>query len=164
LIDDPEAESIAYEALYNALMNYDASKGTAISTVITVYVYNALGSYVRTLNKQRQLHVISYNNIAYNDETEEHEFVDTIPADTDIEKEYISKEIGKMSLRIFDEQYNTLTNEKHKAILKEWRDSDFCALTTDIAKHVGVSQSYVSQVINNFKHCLKKKLEDIYYD
>lgn len=164
LVHDPEAESIAYEALYNALQNYDSEKGNAISTVATVYIYNALGSYVRTLNKQRQIQTISYHNIVHTDNDEEHEFVDIIPVGIDIEQEYIKKEVGRIALATFDEQYDKLTNDKHKTILSLWRDSEFSMTTTEIASQVKVSQSYVSQVINNFKFTLRKKLEDVYYD
>lgn len=164
LAHDPEAESIGYEALYNAICNYDSSKGTKLSTVATVYIYNALGSYVRTLNAKRQIPTISYNNIAYTDDSDEHEFIDLLPACEDVEGTYIRKEVGRYAMEVFDKMYDKLTNERHKAILAVWKVSEFTAQTKEIAKQVGVSQSYVSQVINNFKYTLKKELEDIYYD
>lgn len=164
LANDPDAKSIGYEALYNAIVNYDASKGTKLSTVATVYIYNALGSYVRTLNAKRQIQTVSYNNIAFSDDTEDHEFLDLLSAGTDIEKNYIQKELCRCAIQTFNDKYDKLTNEKHKVILKAWKDSEFTAQTKDIAAEVGVSQSYVSQVINNFKYTLRKELEDMYYD
>lgn len=164
LINDPEAESIAFEALLNALRNFDESKNTKLSTVATVYIYNALGSYVRKLNKQRVIETISYNNIAYADDSEEHEFVDMLSTGEDIESNYVRSELYAHTRRAFNELYDTLTNDKHKAILALWNESDFTATTVEISKQVGVSQSYVSQVINGFKAKLKKKLEDVYYD
>lgn len=165
LIQDPDAESLAYEALYNAVINYDSTKGNKLSTVATVYIYNALGSYLRALNAKRQLHVISYNSIAYiDDKNEEHEFVDMLPSDIDIEGDYIHSEECSTALAAFNESYDKLTNERHKEILAAWRASGFEGQTKDIAAQVGVSQSYVSQVINNFKFSLRKKLEDMYYD
>ena len=164
LIHDPEAESFAYEALYNAITNFDESKGTKLSTVATVYIYNALGSYVRSLNSSRQIKPISYNNIAYTDDNEEHEFVDLLPSNSDTESDYLLKEEYEYARLAFTMLYDKLTNEKHKLILNVWRESEFTAQTKDIAVEVGVSQSYVSQVINNFKFSLKKKLEEIYYD
>lgn len=164
LLQDPEAESIAYEALYNAICNYDAEKGNKLSTVATVYIYNALGSYVRTLNAKRQIQTISYNNIAYTDDSEEHEFISLLPASENIENTYIHNEVCSYAMEVFNTKYDKLTNEKHKLILKAWKDSEFVAQTKEIAKQTGVSQSYVSQVINNFKYTLKKELEDIYYD
>lgn len=164
LAGDPEAESIGYEALYNAILNYDASKGTKLSTVATVYIYNALGSYVRALNAKRQIQTISYNNIAYSDDSEDHEFVELLSTEETIEEAYIRREVGRYALEAFDRLYDKLANEKHKAILRAWKDSEFTAQTKDIGKQVGVSQSYASQVINNFKYNLRKELEDIYYD
>lgn len=164
LLRDPEAESIGYEALYNAIVDYDSTKGTQLSTLATVYIYNALGSYVRTLNKQRQLQIISYNNIAYTDDNEAHEFLDILAVSVDTEKDYLRQELHKLTREAFNNLYDKLTNSKHKVILELWRDSEFTATTTEIAKQVGVSQSYVSQVINNFKFNLRKKLEDVYYD
>lgn len=165
LSEDPEAQSIAYEALYNAVLNYDASKGTKLSTLATVYIYNALGSYVRALKSKRQIQTISYNNLIEEDgSNEKHEYLERLSTDEDIEADYINREIGKYAMSMFDTLYAKLTNEKHQVILRKWKESEFTAQTKDIAKEVGVSQSYVSQVINNFKFNLRKKLEDMYYD
>lgn len=164
LIQDPEAESIAYEALYNAIVKYDASKGAKLSTVATVYIYNALGSYIRSLKSKRKIDTISYNNVIYRDDKGDHELVEVLPSDKNIERDYIHSEVCLHAMSVFDELLAELTNDKHKLILTEWKKSEFSAQTKDIAPTVGVSQSYVSQVINNFKFKLKKKLEDIYYD
>lgn len=162
LVGDPEAESIGYEALYNAIKDYDSSRGTKLSTVATVYIYNALGSYVRRLNNKRRIQTISYNNLM--NAPEDEEFIDLLPSDINIEADCIKQELLAHVRSTFDSKLERLTNEKHKKILKEWNESDFSAQTKDIATKVGVSQSYVSQVINSFKHKLRKELEAIYYD
>lgn len=164
LVHDQEAESIAYEALYNAISNYNEDVGAKLSTVATVYIYNALGSYVRTLNKKRVIQVISYNNIAYEDDLGQHEFVDTLSTGEDIENDYARSELYRYTRMVFVELYELVTNEKHKDILRLWDESDFQATTVEISKQVNVSQSYVSQVLNNFKFKMKKKLEDMYYE
>ena len=163
LATDPEAESIGYEALYNSILTYDQSKNVQFSTYASVCIYNALGSYVRTQNKQRQLELISYNNVAYSDDGTEHEFVDFLPAATSIEKDYLQDELHACVRAEVQNLYDSLTNEKHRVILAMWRDSEFTASTVTIAKEVSVSQPYVSQVINGFKSKLKKRLEDVYY-
>ena len=84
LAKDPEAESIGYEALYNAILTYDQSKNVQFSTYASVCIYNALGSYVRTQNKQRQLEVISYNNVAYSEDGTDHEYVDFLSTSSGI--------------------------------------------------------------------------------
>lgn len=164
LAKDPEAESIGYEALYNAILTYDQSKKVQFSTYASVCIYNALGSYVRTQNKQRQLEVISYNNIAFSEDGTDHEFVDFFEAPTGVEDDYIRNERCMLVRKAVQEQYDKLTNEKHKSILLLWCRSGYSMSSVAIAKEIGVSQSYVSQVINNFKFKLKKRLEEYYYD
>lgn len=163
LIDDQEAESLAFWALYNALVNYDESKGIKLSTVATVYIYNALGSYVRKLNAKRIIQEVSYNTIVQYDGTE-YEMLNILPDSKTVESEIIREERCKLTELAFNEMYNKLTNDMHKAILKEWKRTDYEGTTTSISDIVGVSQSYVSQVINNFKAKLRKRLEDVYYD
>ena len=164
LAKDPEAESIGYEALYNAVLTYDQSKNIQFSTYASVCIYNALGSYVRTLNKQRQLEIVSYNNIAYSEDGTDHEFVDFLPTPSDVEQDFMKKELHRIVREEFQKQYDALTNKKHQAILSLWRDSGYEASMVSIAKQAGVSQPYVSQVINSFKFNLRKKLEERYYD
>ena len=163
LAKDPEAESIGYEALYNAILTYDQSKSVQFSTYASVCIYNALGSYVRSLNKQRQLEVISYNNVAYSEDGTDHEFVDFFEAPTGVEDDYIRHERCLLVRQAVQEQYDKLTNEKHKAILSLWRESGYSMTATAIAGKVGVSQPYVSNVISIFKNKLKKRLEEHYY-
>jgi len=147
--------------LYNAICNFDESKCTKLSTVATVYIYNALGSYIRSLNKQRQIQEVSYHNIA---DENGNEYVDILSNGTDIEQDYIDNELRQVVSKAFNKQYEMLTNEKHKVIIGLWRDSEFTAQTTKIAEQANVSQSYVSQVINNFKASLKRRLRSVYYD
>ena len=163
LATDPEAESIGYEALYNAVLTFSQAKNVKFSTYASVCIYNALGSYVRTQNKQRQIEVISYNNIAYAEDGTEHEFVDFLPSSANTEGDFIRSELCQAVRDEFQAQYDMLTNEKHKAILSLWRDSDYEASMMSIAKQVGVSQPYVSQVINSFKFKLRKRLEEQHY-
>lgn len=164
LAKDPEAESIGYEALYNAVLDFDESKGTKLSTLATVYIYNALGSYVRTLNKKRQLEVLSYNNTTYTDEGESKEFVDFIPAPYTVEELFIRKELNEKVQQAYKEMCDKLSNDKHKQILTKWQESEYTATTVELANEVGVSQPYVSQVINNFKFKLRQRLGEYYYD
>lgn len=164
LAKDPEAESIGYEALYNAILTYDQSKNVRFSTYASVCIYNALGSYVRTQNKQRQLEIISYNSTAYSEDGTGHEFADFISAPSDVEQDFMKKDLHRIVREEFQKQYDMLTNEKHKIIIALWHKSEFEASMVSISKQAGVSQSYVSQVINGFKFKLKKRLEEHYYD
>lgn len=159
LQNDPEAESIGYEALYKAIIDFDETRGLKLSTVATCYIYNALGSYIRFLNRKRQLEVVSYNNL-----TNDTEFIEFFAGTDDVAEEYARRELYKVTEEVFTTTYNKLTNEKQRAIIALWRDSDYERTYVDIAKAMNLSQPYVSQVINTFKFKLKKKLEEFYYD
>lgn len=164
LTKDPEAESIGYEALFKAIKTFDEAKGIRLSTYASVCIYNALGSYLRTLNKRRQLETISYNNIAYSDDGIEHEFVDFLGTCANVEQDYIKQELYSAVRIAVQDLYDSLTNDTHKAILDHWRKHEYKAPMRVIASEVGVSQPYVSQVIHSLKAKLYKKLEDKYYD
>ena len=164
LFNDPEAESIGYEALYTAIETFDVTKGYKLSTYATCCIYNALGSYIRTLNKKRQLDVISYNNVAYNEDGVQHEFLEFFEAVGDVESEYMKCELCNKVREVYLITYDKLTNDKHKAIIKAWHDSEYTMMNKEIATIVGVSQPYVNQVINTFKFSLRKRLEAYYYE
>lgn len=155
LRQDPEAESLGYEALYTAILTFDQSKNIQFSTYATVCIYNALGCYVRQLNKVRQLEVVSYHNTAYSEDGEEHCFLDFIPVGVDIESEYIKKELATVISKCFEEAYNLLTNDTHKRIVRAWQELDYKTTTVQVAEIAKVSQPYASQVLSRFKKTLK---------
>lgn len=162
LVMDPEAESIGYEALHRAILTYDKSKNVRFSTYASVCIYNALGSYVRTLNKQRQLEVMSYNNVAYSDDGTEHEFVDFMASPDTTEDNVLKAELCGVVHSLYRELYTELSNDTHRAILDCWRENEYDISMVAIAKAVGVSQPYVSHVIRGFKNRFKKRMEEQY--
>jgi RNA polymerase sigma factor (sigma-70 family) len=163
LFRDPEAESIAFEALWRACEDYDESLGYKRSTLITIYVKRALGSYIRTLNKQRQIETISYNNIAYSDDGTDHEFLDLLSADESVEQQIMKDIFHQQVMEVYHEVAATLDGKK-KAIIDEWEQSEFEATNKAIADATGVSQPYVNQVVATFKQRLRKRLKEDFYD
>jgi RNA polymerase sigma factor (sigma-70 family) len=163
LFRDPEAESIAFEALWRACEDYDESLGYKRSTLITIYVKRALGSYIRTLNKQRQIETISYNNIAYSDDGTDHEFLDLLSADESVEHQIMKDIFHQQVMEVYHEVAATLDGKK-KAIIDEWEQSEFEATNKAIADATGVSQPYVNQVVATFKQKLRKRLKEDFYD
>jgi len=163
LFRDPEAESIAFEALWRACEDYDESLGYKRSTLITIYVKRALGSYIRTLNKQRQIETISYNNIAYSDDGTDHEFLDLLSADESVEQQIMKDIFHQQVMEVYHEVAATLDGKK-KAIIDEWEQSEFEATNKAIADATGVSQPYVNQVVATFKQKLRKRLKEDFYD
>lgn len=159
LAKDHEAESLGYEALYNAAMTFENEKGIKFSTYATVCIYNALGSYTRTINRQRQLRTVSYYSLSYNSDGDSTELLSHLACVQDTEADYLREETCKEIRKLFKQEFDKVTNQKHKKILAAWDESNFTISTSDIARMVGVSQSYVSQVLNNFKYSMRKRLE-----
>jgi len=158
LAKDPEAISIAYEALYNAIMTYKDNRNARFSTYASVCIYNALGTYVRSLNKVRQLDVVSYNAIKSLDENDV-ECLGILASDYNLEEEVIrTEQIRKINLAL-QQTKDALTNKTHLAIFNAWDETDFMGTITEIAKKVGVTQSYVSQILNKIRHMLRIKME-----
>lgn len=163
LFNDPEAESIAYEALWRACVDYDEALGYKRSTLIITYLKNALGTYIRTLNKQRQIEVVSYNNIAYTEDNVNHEFLELLTsyetAETVVMKDITNKRVRE----VYTAQFNKLCGKK-KAIIKVWETSGFTCTNKVIAAATHVSQPYVNQVVAMFKQMLRENLKEDYYE
>ena len=160
VMHDPEAQSIGYEALWTAATTYDKSKGYKFSTYATCCIYNALGSYIRTLKRKRQLEVVSYNNIAYQEDGTNHEYLELLSTNiVDTEQELLQKELYCNLNRAIQVSYDRLTNPKHKAIIKAWCDAEYNISNKEVATAVGVSQPYVNHIINTFKNSIKKRME-----
>jgi RNA polymerase sigma factor (sigma-70 family) len=159
LLRDQDAESIAYEALYKAIVGFDDSKTNAFSTYAVVCIYNALGCYMRQVNRVRKLDVVSYNNTVSDGEGGTTELLDFIPAKESVEDVLIKQELNGCLQTVIKELYEGLSNEKHKKIVASWIVSGYSKTTVQLAKDVEVSQSYASQVIQRFKSNIKKRME-----
>lgn len=159
LIRDPEAESIAMEALWRACEDFDESLGYKRSTLITIYIKRALGGYIRHLNRKRQLSVVSYNNIAYFDGYMDHEYLELLPADDNIEQQLIDKYVHTKVRAVYEQEVQKLEGTK-RAIVETWEKADFCATNQAIADKVGISQPYVCHVLAVFKNCMRKILKE----
>lgn len=154
MINDDDALSFAMEALWNAARTYKGS--AAFSTYATVCIYNALGGYVRRLNKKNQLSTISYNNTVEDDKT----FELFLGATETPEDTLIKAETYGVVLETFNDLYLALDNPTARQIIDYWHTSGFNAKQTEIAGALNVTQSYVSRVLSAFRHKLKKKLEE----
>lgn len=157
---DPEAISLAFEALWRAIENYDSSKGTKLSTVASVYIYNRLGSYIRSLNKKQQLEVVSYNNIAYNDDDGGHEHLEFLVDDFDIDRNFNVAAFKEDVSAALADARESLTSDKQRAVFDIWVTSEFEESTSKIAKLAGVSQPQASETLNRVKFRLKKGLKE----
>lgn len=163
LLQDPEAESIAMESLWKACVDYDETLGYKMSTLITVYAKRSLGSYLRTLHKQRQIETISYNNIAYTEDGTDHEFLELLPSPQSVEQQFMKDVLHKQVKEVYCDVVNTFKGKK-KAIIEAWERSEFEATNKSLAAATGVSQPYVNQVLATFKQRMRIKLKEAYYE
>lgn len=157
LVDDPDAISYAFEALYNAIQSYKTDKNSKFSTYATVCIYNRLGSYVRSLNTQILQNTTSYD-APINEEGMT--MLDVLDSSAGIDDAImLDCTINDITVCIIL-CMNELSNELHRKIVGTWVDSGFSMTHTNIADMLGCTQSYVSQVIKVFRYNLKKKLEE----
>lgn len=163
LVDDPQAESLAYEALWRACEDFDESLGFQRSTLITVYIQRALGSYIRTLNKQRQIRTVSYYNTAYTQEGVEYEFIRVLPTEQTTDSGLIKECCNEQVRDAYEKVLATFSGNK-KRIVDCWAESDFEATNQTIAERVGVSQPYVNQILGLFKREMRTILKEDLYD
>jgi RNA polymerase sigma factor (sigma-70 family) len=157
LTDDQDAESCAYEALHNAVLTYDMSKGYAFSTYASCVIGNALRMHLRRLKRKRQLDVISYYTPYPS--AEGLYLLDAIKVDNDAASQFLSEEACFTIANTFAIEKNKLSTI-HRDIIDMWYYSTPRMTQTEIAEEVHVSQVTVSRVISGFTHKLKKALEE----
>ena len=161
LLYDQDAESFAYEALYKAILTYDKDTGTAFSTYATCCIANALRKHLRTLNKKRQLDVVSYYELISTKENSD-ELIDIIPqldTTTDAEAVYLFKELQGVVSDAFVKVLRGMS-EKHQTVITRWYNSDCKMTQCELAKALQISQPTVSKAISVFKYRLKLELEE----
>jgi RNA polymerase sporulation-specific sigma factor len=163
LSDDANAESLGYEALYRAIKTYDPSKGYKLSTYATCCIYNALGSYIRTLNKKKQLVVYSYNAPVQTETCDEgHDYSEVIAGANGPEEYMLHYELKQKISEAAMIEYGNLRNKTQRSIVSTWYNAG-CAITNkEVATLVGVSQPYVNQILSAFKSNMRKRLEEYY--
>lgn len=163
LLNDPEALSIGYEALYRAILEYDEGKTTKFSTFASVCIYNALGTYLRHLNRVRQVSTVSYNALSSCNGEENGEYINILEgypsAESVIIATELTEDIGQALITV-----RSRINKAQKGIMDCWVDGGFSITTVDIAKLSGLSQSYVSQALARIKYLLRKELEGSIYE
>ena len=158
LADDPDAESFAYEAIYNAAKTYDEQTGVAFSTYATCVISNAIRMHIRHLNRKRQLQTISYYT-PLSSEDDSGYLVDTLSTQESAESDVILNELHSKVPGAISKVLKDMPPKQRKAVLM-WRSTDYKASQTEIAKAIGVSQAAVSRAISSFKYKLKLELEE----
>lgn len=159
MIDDQDAESLAYEALYKAATTYDADAGSAFSTYATCVIANALRMHYRTCNKKRQLHTLSYNALV-SDDDESKTFEGMLTDSNTAEHNLLTSERSERIAAALNKVRSDLVVDSHIRIFDLWCDSDYIMKQSDIARELKVTQPCVSRVLSNIKYRLRVELED----
>lgn len=158
LLNNQDAESAAYWALYKAITTYNNDKNVLLTTYATCCIYNALGDYMRTQHKKRQLEVLSYDAPM----TDDLDFIDVLPGTDSAETVILNKELRSRLVQAVQDVLDGLTNEKHKKIFTMYIHSEFDISATEISKALNISQSYVSQTLAELKFKIRKRIGDYY--
>lgn len=157
LKDNDDALSEAYNAMFNAITTYDYEKDATFSSYATVCIYNSLGCLIRTMHTQFNKSITSYDKPL--DEDGNLFLLDILESSDTSDGHYLSNETVKIIDKAVTDTCHKWHNNTHKDIILTWRESGYTMLQSDIAETLGITQTYVSQVINKFRKELKKKLE-----
>ena len=157
MLDDQDAESLAYEALYKAIETYNPESGNNLSTYAVCVVSNALRSHNRYKNRKRQLQLISYNTVL---QDEESELIDLLRVGDTAEDVIVRNELYERVNSTLSIIRSEITSPLHLSIFDTWYDNEFNITQTEIAKLVGTSQATVSATLGKFKYRIRKELED----
>lgn len=158
-VDDPDAESFAYEALYRAVTTFDAAAGNTFATYAVCVIANALRKYLRDSNKKRQLEVISYH-VPVGPEELGMCMLDTLAGPDSTLERIFASELSDASKRALAKVRSGLSVESHVKIFDAWCAADFAVRQQDVADQLSLSQAYVSRILSMIKARMKKELED----
>ncbi len=158
LLGDQDAESAAYEALYNAIVSYNDASSTKFSTYAICVIANAIRMVLRARRNKKQINTVSYHE-PIGDENEE-TFADVLSYGDTIDDVLLRNEMREDIYNAIMRVYNNLTTENAKRIFIMWYRSDFTATQRDIAEALNVSQPTVCRNLSIFKYKLKQELED----
>lgn len=158
LRDDQDAESLAYEALYNAAKTFDESTGTLFTTYAVCCINNAIRVHIRTLNRKRQLELVSYDAPVTGAENSI-SLADVLMNPISLEQYIESEEACKSILKAVYAEY-ALLSERDKTIISMLYTSDRKITQREIASVVGLTQVSVNLIIKAFKHRVKQRMEE----
>ncbi len=144
-LSNNDAESAAWEALWDAIGTFDAFATTTFGTYACHLIRNAINGVVRKqlLEAGKQcnyMHLSERNNLVCFVETDNIGLTD-----------FITKQF-----KIFIESRTGLARN----VLLVWYGTSFSASVTGIAKACGCSPSYVTRVQTTFRAFLSGKLKD----
>lgn len=144
-LHNQDAESAAWEALWDAIETFDVFGSTAFSTYACTCITNAINDVLR-----RQLAEKKHFTLVELDDAQEIPVVD----------EYTDPDVIRVINETFDWHMKNSTPIV-KNVLQLWRASGFTANATVLAKACGTSSSYVQRIQVSFRARLGGKLKGL---
>lgn len=157
LLQDQDAESFAYEALYRAIVTFDDKAGTAFSTYAVCCINNALRKHLRALNRKRQFEIISYDAPLLADESSC--LADLLEHPESVEQTLLSEEACVRIVDAFKAEYALLV-PKHQKVIRMFYGYEGKVTQKEIATSVGFTQATVSKIVSAFRHRIKVRMEE----
>lgn len=142
---NPDAESAAWEALWDAIGTFSIYEKTAFSTYACTCITNAVNGVLRKQISEQQ----TYNYV---------ELTDKIPVPAAVEENSELEQLKELVDEVFKEHMGQ-SRGLSRDILQLWRASGFEDNKTQIAKALNTSVSYVSRVQTSFKARLSGRLK-----
>lgn len=142
-LNNPDAESAAWEALWDALMTFDIYSKTAFSTYACRCITNAVNSVLRKQQYEKS-RVISFDDLSE---------ANLLCTDGNFDSASTTQAI-EQGVAIFVSMYHGLPRD----IILRWQASGFEMSVTMLATACNTSTSYVSRVITLFRAILSSQM------
>lgn len=139
--------------LIKGIDSYNQDKKIAFSTYVTRCIDNELFMYLRGIRERSKLGVLSLD---FKDENG-FSIADFTKSEDYFEEDIIDKEVVLLIRKMIDEEPEQIRKffEMYFGLL-----DDVCHKQADIANQFGISQSYVSIILNKELKMMKKVIED----
>lgn len=148
-LQNQDAESAAWEALWDALGTFDVFSGFAFSTYACKLIKNAINGVLR---KQQ---VVKRKQSMLLEVTEQQTELFTCDCTEDAESAELVSFVDKMF-----EEYLFYKRGHAKSVLLFWRSSNFTATVSNMAVVCNCTASYISRVQNDFRAYLSCRLKE----
>lgn len=160
LLEDQDAESLAYEALHKAICTFKGSKNAKLSTYACCVISNALRGHLRSKNKKRQIQHVSYYEPLNSDGPDDIYLVDTLCSGMSADAGIYTKEFYATLTKALSKIYKDITSPVQRKIFVLWVNSGFKIKQAELVSETGVSQAAVSRTLSSFRYSLSKELEE----
>lgn len=158
LSNDPDAESAGFEALYNAILNYDSSKSKA---KFSSYAYRAIFNRVNGVHRSRgtlinrNTYLIGCTNDG--DEYDNNYFDSVFRSDYDLGRNTATKDLLNQVQAYLENYIDMMKPGLPKSIMYRWYYVHNCeVLLTELCEECECSHAYCRKVLKTFREHLTR--------